>query len=121
MQIKLLDGSPATVRSWDGVRRMGRFTKLGQLFCRDSKDPYVVTFPVNVSLFRINRSMYHNTSVLKSTATSSGEIKLPSLMPDDEQLAEVKRFTEQLIENLPVDDEGQNVLIAGGEPHARDP
>ncbi len=57
VKMRLLDDLPATVRSRDGVRRRGRFTKLGQLFYRDSKDTYVVTFPVNVSLVRISRSI----------------------------------------------------------------
>ncbi len=38
MQIKLLDGSPATVRAWDVVGRRWCVTKLGQLFYRDLKD-----------------------------------------------------------------------------------
>ena len=32
VQIKLLDGSMATVRTWDGVKRRWRFSKLGQHF-----------------------------------------------------------------------------------------
>ena len=119
MQIKLLDGSMATVRSWDGVKRRWRFTKIGQHFYRDSQDSYVVTFPVNMSLVSLNDSVYSDASVLKSTTTSLGEIKLPSLMPDDEQLAEVKRLTEQFIANLPADDEGQRVLIEGGGSQTR--
>ncbi len=42
-------------------------------------------------------------------------------MPDDEHLAEMKRLTEQFITNLPVDDEGQMVLIGGGYSNAHDP
>ena len=88
VQIKLLDGSMATVRSWDGVKRRWRFSNIGHHFYRDSQDSYVVTFPVNMSLVRLSGSIHSDASVLKSTATSLGEIKLPSLMPDDEQLAE---------------------------------
>ena len=58
VQIRLLDGSLATVRSWDGVKRRWRFTKIGQQFYRDSQDSYVVTFPVNMSLVRLNGSIY---------------------------------------------------------------
>ena len=99
VQIKLPDGSMSTVRTWDGGKRRWRFTKIGQHFYRDSKDSYVVTFPVNMSLARLSGSIYSDASLLKSTATSLGEIHSPSLMADDEQLAEAKRLTEQFIAN----------------------
>ena len=119
VQIKLLDGSSATAKTWDGVKRQWHFTKIGQRFYRDSQDSYVVTCPVNMSLVRLNGSIYSDASVLKSTATSLGEIKLPSLMPDDDQLAEVRRLTEQFVANLRVDDEGQRVIIEGGGSQTR--
>ena len=36
VQIKLLDGTQATVRTWDGVNGRWRFTQLGQKFYRES-------------------------------------------------------------------------------------
>ncbi len=47
MQIKLLDVSLATVRSWDGVKRRWRSTKI-----HVTKDSYAVTFPASMSLVR---------------------------------------------------------------------
>ncbi len=68
-----------------------------------------MTFPVNVSLVRLSGSVYSDTSVTKSTATSLWEIKLPSLMPD---------VGEQFIANLPVDDDVRTVRIEGGGSQA---
>ena len=72
------------------------------------------TFPVEQSLLRHNGSVWLDWSVLKSTATDIGEITLPTLMLEEEQLAEVKRRALEYIASLPVDDEGRKVLLKGG-------
>ena len=52
---------------------------------------------------------------MKSTALGEiGEITMPTLMPEEEQLAEVKRRALHYIASLPLDDEGRKVLIQGG-------
>ena len=112
--IKLLNGKTSAVRTWDGVQRRWRFTRLGLKYYAESQDSYVVTFPVHAVLIRTNASQFEDNTVLKSTATSLGEIRLKTLMPDAEQLAEVKRLTEEYLAGLPVDDEGRKILIEGG-------
>ena len=114
VQIKLLNGKTSAVRIWDGVNRQWRFTALGKKYYKESTDRYVITFPVLQTLIRYNGSKWEDETVLKSTATSIGEITLPTLMPEEEQLAEVKRRALAYIAALPVDDEGRKVLIEGG-------
>ncbi len=70
---------------WDRVHRRWRFTKLGRNFYQNPTDNYVATFPVCTTLVRINGSVYEDDSVVQSTATAPGEIKLPTLMLEDEQ------------------------------------
>jgi hypothetical protein len=41
-------------------------------------------------------------------------IKLPTLMSDEDQLAEVRRQTDAFIAGLPLDDEGRKVIVEGG-------
>jgi hypothetical protein len=54
-------------------------------------------------------------TVLKSTALDAvGEITLPTLMPEEEQLAEVKRRALEYIASLPLDDDGRKILVKGG-------
>ena len=118
IQIRLHDGSLSTVRTWDNVNRRWRFTKLGQQYYKDSKDHYVVTFPVHTTLVRVNGSLFHVDSVLHSTAVGLGEIAVPSLMPDAEQLVEVRRQTAEFIASLSADREGEMVLIEGGGSEA---
>ena len=91
VQIKLLNGKTNAVRIWDGVNRQWRFTALGKKYYKESTDRYVITSPVLQTLIRYNGSKWEDETVLKSTATSIGEITLPTLMPEEEQLAEVKR------------------------------
>ena len=113
-QIKLLNGSTASLRIWDNIERQWRFTKLGHKYYGESLDRYVVTFPVRISLLRINNTTYTDVSVLKSTAVSLGEITVPRTMSDEQQLAEVKRRTMQFLASLELDDNGQKVLVEGG-------
>ncbi len=56
----------------------------------------------------------HMQSVPQSIPTELGEINLPTLMPDDEQLTEDKRTAKDFIVSLPVHDEGRKLLIEGG-------
>ena len=119
LRIKLRDGTEGTIRTWDGVQRRWRFTKLGHEFYRDSTDNYVVTFPIITTLVRTSGSVYEDTSVVKSTATALGEIKLPTLMSDDDQIAEVKRRAEEFIASLPEDDENRKIIIEGGGSQVR--
>ncbi len=95
----------AAVRTWDGVKRRWRFSKLGQRFYRDSQDAFAVTCLVYANLVRISNSVYNDTNVPKSTATELGEIKPPSPMAVD-QLVEVKRVTEQFLVSLQFNDWG---------------
>ena len=99
--VKLLDGRKATVRSWDPVRSKWRYTKLGKDFYKDSQDSYVVTFPVKEIHIEDGEVVWEKDTVLKSTAVDLGEISLPMLMPDAEQLAEVKRRAEAYVNSLP--------------------
>ena len=101
-QVLLLDGQNATVRTWDTVKRRWRFTKTGQEFYKDSVDRYVVTFPMKQVRMKDGHVAFERDGVLKSTATALGEISLPTLMPEDQQLAEVKRQTEAFIASLPI-------------------
>ena len=112
--VKLLNGKTAAVSIWDGVQRKWRFTRLGLKYYAESQDMYVVTFPVQSVLIRTNGTQFESDTDLKSTATSLGEIKLRTLMPEAEQLAEVKRLTEAFLAGLPVDAEGRKILIEGG-------
>ncbi len=67
------------------------------------------------TMIRYNDSVWEEESVLKSTATLEiGEITVPTLMPEEEQLAEVKRRALQYIASLPLDDDGRKDLIQGG-------
>ena len=102
--VKLLDGRKATVRSWDPVRSQWRYTKLGKDFYKDAKDSYVVTFPVKEMHVVNGEVVWQKDTVLKSTAVDLGEIKLPTLMPEAEQLAEVKRQAEPYVNSLPEDE-----------------
>lgn len=101
VQASLIDGQKVTVRTWDGVRRQWRFTKAGQEYYKDSKDRYVVSFPVKEVHIVDGAVVWEKDTVLQSTATPLGEIALPTLMPDDEQLAEVKRRAQAYIDGLP--------------------
>ncbi len=92
VQIKLLNGNTSAVRVWDGVKRDWRFTKLGCNFYTESTDRYVITFPMMQTVIRYNASVWEESTVLKSTALEEvGEITVSTLMPEEEQLAEVKR------------------------------
>jgi hypothetical protein len=53
--------------------------------------------------------------VLKSAAVSLGEIAISSLVPDEQQLEEVKRQTAEFIAALPRDSDNRKVLVDGGE------
>jgi len=121
LQIPLLDGQRSTLRTWDGRRRRWNFTKTGKEFYKNSLDRFVVTIPVIQTLVRTknkDRSIYTtDTSVLKSTATPLGEISLPTLMPDEEQLAEVKRRAQAYLDSLPEAD-GHKVIFQGGGSEA---
>ena len=108
------DGTPATVRTWDNIRRDWRFTRIGRAYYAESKDHFVVTFPAVASLVRLNGSVYMDKTVVKSTALTLGEIAVPSLMPSDEQLALVRAKTAEFISTLPRDDDNKKVLIEGG-------
>ena len=78
-------------------------------------DRYVITFPVLQTLLRINGTEWTDFTVIKSTAVEEiGEITLPTLMPEEEQLAEVKRRALAYIASLPLDDEGRKVMLKGG-------
>ena len=98
--VKLLDGRKAIVRSWDPVRSEWRYTKLGRDFYKDSVDRYVVTFPVKEMHIVDGEVVWEKDTVLKSTATSLGEVALPTLMPEAEQLAEVKRRADAFVAGL---------------------
>ena len=87
---------------------------MGHNFYKESQDRYVVTFPVKQSLMRMNGSVWEEETVLKSTATEIGEITVPTLTPEEEQLEEVKRRAVDYMASLPLDDEGRRVLIEGG-------
>ncbi len=119
MLIKLLNGKTFAVRIWDGVQRRWRFIRLGLKNYAESQDSNVVTFPVQAVAIRIDVSRFEEDTVLKSTATRLGEIKLRTPMPDAEQLAEVKRLTGAYLAGRPVDDEGRKILIKGGGANRR--
>ncbi len=120
MHVKMLDGTTAVVETWDNTNGGWRFTKLGKHFYKDSTDTYLVTFPIQKVLIRHNGSEWKEDTVLKSTAIPLGEIKLPALMPEAEQLAEVKRRTLAYVASLPRDDDANAVVIEGegSEPTA---
>jgi hypothetical protein len=61
----------------------------------------------------MNGSVWEEETVLKSTATEIGEITVPTLMPEEGQLEEVKRRAVDYMASLPLDDEGRRVLIEG--------
>ena len=111
VQIKLLNGTTSAIRIWDGVKRDWRFTALGRHYYKESQDRYVVTFPVKQTLIRMNGSVWEEQTVLKSSAT---EIGRSEIMPQERQLEEVKRRAVDYMASLPLDDEGQRVLIDGG-------
>ena len=102
--VKLLDGRKAGVRSWDPVRREWRYTKLGRDFYKDATDSYVVTFPVKEMHIVDGEVVWEKDTVLKSTAVDLGEISLPTLMPEAEQLTEVKRRAKAYVDSLPEQD-----------------
>ncbi len=68
VQIKLLDGSMATIR--DGDKRRWRFFKLGWYLYRHSKEYFVVTLSVTTTFVIVSGSIYSDATVRKSTATS---------------------------------------------------
>ncbi len=113
MQIKLLNGKTNAVRIWDGIKREWRFTALGRHYYKESTDRYVITFPVRLAMIRHNGSVWTDWSVLKSTATDIGEVTLPTLMPEEEQIA------LHFIASLLLDEDGDKVLVKGGgsAPH----
>ena len=102
--VKLLDGRKAVVRSWDPVRSQWRYTKLGRYFYKDAMDSYAVTFPVKEMHIVDGEVVWEKDTVLKSAAVDAGETKLPTLMPEAEQLAEVKRRAEAFVNSLPEQD-----------------
>ena len=114
IQIRLLDGSLATVRSWDGVKRQWRFTKLGQKFYHESQDSCVVTFPAKASRVRVSGTVYSADTVVKSTETELGIVKLRTLMSDADHITEVKRRVAEYLRSLPIDEEPRPILIEGG-------
>jgi hypothetical protein len=99
--VRLLDGGRAVVRTYDAVRNEWRFTKTGQEFFRESVDRYVVTFPVKVMRVEGGVVVWEKDSFLKSTATPLGEITVPALMPQEQQLGEVKRRAQEYVDSLP--------------------
>ena len=114
IQIHLRDGTQATVRTWDNVNHRWRFTPVRKKYYAQAKDHYVVTFPTKVVIVRISGSTYEDRSVLKSTAVSLGKIAISSLVPDEQQLEEVKRQTAEFIAALPRDKDNNKVLVDGG-------
>ncbi len=52
--------------------------------------------------------------MVKSTATALGELKQPTLMPEAEQTAEVKRRDEEFIALLPEYEENRQIIIECG-------
>ena len=110
--IQLVDGSAATTRTWDALRRQWRFTKTGRLFYAESRDNYTITFPVTTVFIHSNGTVYERPGDwLASTSdkVGLGEIALPTLMPEAEQLAEVRRRAEEYVAQQPVID-GERVL-----------
>jgi hypothetical protein len=99
--VRLLDGGRAVVRTYDAVKNSWRFTKTGQEFVRESVDRYVVTFPVKVMRVEDGVVVWEKESFLKSTATPLGEITVPATMPQEQQLAEVKRLAQEYVNSLP--------------------
>ena len=74
-----------------------------------------MSFPVISELARIDGCTYLNDeSVPPSTATALGEITVPTLTSQEEQLAEVKRRVWGFVGTLQVDDHGRMVLVQGG-------
>ena len=51
----------------------------------------MVTFPAKASRVRVNGTVYNADTVFKSTDIKLAVVKLPTLMPDADQLTEVKR------------------------------
>ena len=94
--IRLLDGSAVVTRTWDAVRMAWRFTKTGKLFYAESRDSYVVQFPVTAVFMHANGTAYERQGDwLASTSdeVELGELALPTMMGESEQLAEVERRT----------------------------
>jgi hypothetical protein len=120
VHIKMLDGTTAAMKTWGNINGQWGLTELGKHFYKDSTHTYLVTFPVLGRLLRNNGTEWKVDTVLKSTATSLGEIKLPVTMPEAEQIAEVKRRTLAYIASLPKDDAGDAIMIQGegSEPTA---
>lgn len=111
VQATLWDGSKATVRTWDGVRRQWRFTKAGKDYYKDSVDRYVVSFPTKLIHMKNGQQVWERGSALKSTATPLGEISLSTLMPEEEQLAEVKRRAQAFLDSLSTAHDGNAILL----------
>ncbi len=97
IHVRLLNEPQATVRSWDGVKRQWRFTKLGQKFYQERHDSYVVIFPAKASRVRVTGAVHSSDAVAKSADTKVGVVKLPTLMPDAKQLAEAKRRVAEYV------------------------
>ena len=81
--IRLLDGSSAVTRTWDAVRMAWKFTKTGKLFYADSRDNYVVRFPVTTVFVHANGSTYERREDWRASTSDEvelGALALPTLM-----------------------------------------
>jgi hypothetical protein len=115
IQMKPLDGSQATVRRWDGMKRQWRFAKLGQRFYYGSQDTCAVTLPAIMTIARIKGSGYKHDTVAESNETALDTLRLTTLMPEAEQLTEVKRRVAECLSTLETDEELRKILIRGEE------
>ena len=91
MIIETLDGGTRAVATWDNIKNEWKPTQLGRRFYKNAKDKYTVLFPVNIDLTRTNGSIFTRQDYMPSTAVDLGEIELNCNLPEQEQIAEVKR------------------------------
>jgi hypothetical protein len=90
--IKLLDGTEATIRTYDSVKRTWNFSKTGKYFYEGRQVKYTVKFPAKHELTRTDGSIYIRDDWYPSTAIPEmGELSVDATKTDAEQEAIVKR------------------------------
>ena len=118
--IKLLDGTQKKVSTWDNVNREWKLTALGRTFYSRQVDRYVILWPVEIQLVRINGSIFSRSDWMPSTAIESlGEIEVPRNLSETAQRQRVAQIEQQWRDAQPPI-EGQKVLLPGYETHILD-
>ena len=102
--IMLLDGTMKAVQIYNLATNTFKTTALGKKYFAKAKDRYTVSFPVIVNVARTNGSLYQREDWLPSTALPNlGEIEVSRELPEQQQIAAVRRKVNEYLRTLPKD------------------